>query len=104
MRYTFASLTVIAVALLTTIAVGIETSPRATSYHAPTFPSSPPEAWHGHSSTAYEGALRGTAVLLAAPFPWDPCLSGMWKRHERYSPCCEFLSTRLRNRMTPGTT
>ena len=66
MRYTFASLTVIAVALLTTIAVGIETSPQATSYHAPTFPSSPPEAWHGHSSTAYEGALRGHAVLTRA--------------------------------------
>jgi hypothetical protein len=66
MRYTFASLAVIAVALLTTTAVGIETSPRSISYHAPTFPSSPPEAWHGHSSTAYEGALRGTAVLTRA--------------------------------------
>ncbi len=66
MRYTFATLAVIAAALLATAAVGEETSPRAVAYHAPTFPFSPPEAWHDHSSTAHEGALRGSAVLTRA--------------------------------------
>jgi hypothetical protein len=63
MRCTFA---LFAVALLTTAAVGAETSPRAGAYRAPAFPYSPPEAWHDHSSTAYEGALRGGAVLTRA--------------------------------------
>lgn len=71
MRTTFAPVTgivaaVIAVALLTTAAVAEQTSPIAVGYHAPTFPFSPPEAWHDHSSTAYEGALRGRAVLTRA--------------------------------------
>jgi hypothetical protein len=60
------SLALVAVALLSTAAFGEETSPRAIAYHAPTFPFSPPEAWHDHSSTAYEGALRGSAVLTRA--------------------------------------
>jgi hypothetical protein len=66
MRYTFATLAVIAVALLATAAVGEETNPIAIGYHAPSFPFSPPEAWHDHSSTALEGALRGKAVLTQA--------------------------------------
>ncbi len=66
MRYTFAPFAVIVAALLATAAVGEQTSPTAVGYHAPTFPFSPPEAWHNHSSTAYEGALRGHAVLTRA--------------------------------------
>lgn len=66
MRYTFATLAVIAVALLSTAAVAEETDPIAIGYHAPNFPYSPPEAWHDHSSTALEGALRGAAVLTQA--------------------------------------
>ncbi len=66
MRYTFAPFAVIVAALLATAAVGEQTSPMAVSYHAPSFPFSPPEAWHDHSSTAYEGALRGHAVLTRA--------------------------------------
>lgn len=66
MRYTFATFAVIAVALLATAAVGEETRPMEVGYQAPMFPFSPPEAWHDHSSTAYEGALRGTAVLTRA--------------------------------------
>jgi len=66
MRYTFATFAVIAIALMATAAVGEETSPWAVGYQAPTFPYSPPEAWHDHSSTAYEGALRGNAVLTRA--------------------------------------
>lgn len=66
MRYTFATLAVITVALVTTAAVGEETDPIAIGYHAPNFPYSPPEAWHDHSSTALEGALRGEAVLTQA--------------------------------------
>jgi hypothetical protein len=66
MRYTFATFAVIAVALLATAAVGEDTNPVAIGYHAPSFPFSPPEAWHDHSSTALEGALRGEAVLTQA--------------------------------------
>ncbi len=71
MRYTFAPFAMIvaamiAAALLATAAVGEETSPTVVGYHAPAFPFSPPEAWHDHSSTAYEGALRGHAVLTRA--------------------------------------
>lgn len=66
MRTTLATLAVIAVALLATAAVGEETSPVAVGYQAPSFPFSPPEAWHDHSSTAFEGALRGEAVLTQA--------------------------------------
>jgi hypothetical protein len=66
MRYTFATLAVIAVALIATAAVGQDTSPIvAVGSQSPNFPYSPPEAWH-HSSTALEGALRGTAVLTQA--------------------------------------
>ena len=41
-------------------------APESVGYQAPTFPFSAPEAWHHHSSTAYEGALRGHAVLKRA--------------------------------------
>jgi hypothetical protein len=34
--------------------------------HRLPLPFSPPEAWHDHSSTAYEGTLRGSAVLTRA--------------------------------------
>ena len=66
MRYNLATLAVIVVALTATAAVGQETSPVASVLPNPTFPYSPPEAWHHHSSTALEGALRGTAVLTRA--------------------------------------
>lgn len=66
MRYTFATFAVIAAALLASAAVGQETAPVAINNPAPMFPFSPPEAWHDHSSTALEGALRGEAVLTQA--------------------------------------
>lgn len=68
MRYHLATLAVIVVALAASAAVGAESQPVATqtALPAPSFPFSPPEAWHDHSSTALEGALRGSAVLTRA--------------------------------------
>ncbi len=72
MKYHLATLAVIVTALFVpfnaSTAAGEQTSPVATTspLPAPSFPFSPPEAWHDHSSTALEGALRGTAVLTRA--------------------------------------
>ena len=68
MKYHLATLAVIFAALAVSAAVGQQTATVASTSDLPptSLPFSPPEAWHDHSSTALEGALRGSAVLTRA--------------------------------------
>ena len=66
MRYHLATLAVVLAALTASAAVGTETQPIATKLQPASFPFSPPEAAHFTSSTALEGALRGSAALTQA--------------------------------------
>ena len=66
MRQTISVLTVIVVNLLSPLAMSQESSPRAKYDIAVSRRYAPPEAIHRHSSTPYEGALRGQAAWVTA--------------------------------------
>lgn len=61
------ALLALAVVSLFTSAAAAQSSPaRVTSFTPPSFPYTPPEAPHRHSSTVAEGYLRGTGVVIQA--------------------------------------
>ena len=66
MKITNQHLLVLAVSLLASPALGQQSSPRLAPDTSASFPNTPPEARHRHSSTAAEGWLRGSAVRIQA--------------------------------------
>lgn len=66
MRLTLPAIAVVAVNLISPLAMGQESAPRGRYDIAVSRRYAPPEAIHRHSSTAYEGARRGEAAWITA--------------------------------------
>lgn len=66
MRQTLPMLTVVVVSLLVPTAQGQESNPRESYGIAVSRRYAPPEAPHRHSSTLFEGVLRGNAAVITA--------------------------------------